>query len=217
MREWVSWILLDHADQVEIALRLCVAAISGMAVGLNRDIHNKPIGMRTLGLVALGAAIVILSGSVYEGLHFGQDAVSRVVQGILTGLGFLGAGAIIRGKDGTDVQGLTTASTVWIAAALGVTAGRRDPSRRGSGPPLNVRAVLAPDDGSGSEKTQAGQNALHHTADGVLTEMQTLIDRARKNDDGGAERHETQRPHADGLVVDVPVEPDRHACNCRHA
>jgi putative Mg2+ transporter-C (MgtC) family protein len=123
MREWVSWILLDHADQVEIALRLCVAAIAGMAVGLNRDIHNKPIGMRTLGLVALGAAIVILSGSVYEGLHFGQDAVSRVVQGILTGLGFLGAGAIIRGKDGTEVQGLTTASTVWIAAALGVTAG----------------------------------------------------------------------------------------------
>jgi putative Mg2+ transporter-C (MgtC) family protein len=123
MREWLSWILVDHADQVEIALRLCVAAIAGMAVGLNRDIHNKPIGMRTLGLVALGSAIVILSGSVYEGLHFAQDAVSRVVQGILTGLGFLGAGAILRGKDGMEVQGLTTASTVWIAAALGVTAG----------------------------------------------------------------------------------------------
>ena len=123
MREWLSWILVDHADRVEIALRLCVAAIAGMAVGLNRDIHNKPIGMRTLGLVALGSAIVILSGSVYEGLHFAQDAVSRVVQGILTGLGFLGAGAILRGKDGMEVQGLTTASTVWIAAALGVTAG----------------------------------------------------------------------------------------------
>jgi putative Mg2+ transporter-C (MgtC) family protein len=123
MWEWLSWILVDHVDQVEIALRLCVAAIAGMAVGLNRDIHNKPIGMRTLGLVALGSAIVILSGSVYEGLHFAQDAVSRVVQGILTGLGFLGAGAILRGKDGMEVQGLTTASTVWIAAALGVTAG----------------------------------------------------------------------------------------------
>jgi putative Mg2+ transporter-C (MgtC) family protein len=66
---------------------------------------------------------VILSGSVYEGLHFGQDAVSRVVQGILTGLGFLGAGSILRAKDGTEVQGLTTAATVWIAASLGVTAG----------------------------------------------------------------------------------------------
>ncbi len=123
MREWLSWFLVDHADQVEILLRLCVAALAGMAVGLNRDIYNKPIGMRTLGLVALGSATVILSGSVYEGLHFSQDAVSRVVQGILTGLGFLGAGAIIKARDGRDVQGLTTASTVWIAAALGVTAG----------------------------------------------------------------------------------------------
>lgn len=123
MREWLSRLLTDHADQVEILLRLCAAAIAGMAIGLNRDIHNKPIGMRTLGLVALGSATVILSGSVYEGLHFGQDAVSRVIQGILTGLGFLGAGTIIKARDGTEVQGLTTASTVWIAAALGVTAG----------------------------------------------------------------------------------------------
>ena len=123
MREWLSWLLVEYADQVEMMLRLCGATVAGMAIGINRDIHNKPIGMRTLGLVALGSSIVILSGSVYEGLHFGQDAVSRVVQGILTGLGFLGAGAILRGRDGMEVQGLTTASTVWIAAALGVTAG----------------------------------------------------------------------------------------------
>jgi len=123
MREWLSWLSIEYADQIEMMLRLFGATIAGMAVGINRDIHNKPIGMRTLGLVALGSAIVILSGSVYEGLHFGQDAVSRVVQGILTGLGFLGAGAILRGRDQMHVQGLTTAATVWIAAALGVTAG----------------------------------------------------------------------------------------------
>lgn len=123
MREWLSWLPPEQSDEVEILLRLCVAAIAGMVVGLNRDIHNKPIGMRTLGLVALGSATVILSGSVYEGLHFGQDAVSRVVQGILTGLGFLGAGTIIKSSNGTEIRGLTTAATVWIAAALGVTAG----------------------------------------------------------------------------------------------
>lgn len=123
MKDWLSWILLEYDDQVEISLRLIAAAIAGMVIGLNRDIHNKPIGMRTLGLVALGSATVILSGSVYEGLHFGQDAVSRVIQGILTGLGFLGAGAIMRGKEGMSVHGLTTAATVWIAASLGVTAG----------------------------------------------------------------------------------------------
>lgn len=123
MREWLSWLSVEYADQIEMTLRLCGAAIAGMLVGINRDIHNKPIGMRTLGLVALGSAIVIQSGSVYEGLHFGQDAVSRVIQGIMTGLGFLGAGAILRGRDEMQVHGLTTAATVWIAAGLGVTAG----------------------------------------------------------------------------------------------
>jgi putative Mg2+ transporter-C (MgtC) family protein len=123
MTEWMSDFAGEHGDQIEIALRLCVATIAGMVVGLNRDIHNKPIGMRTLGLVALGSAIVILSGSVYQDLHFEQDALSRVVQGILTGLGFLGAGVILRDRSRMRVYGLTTASTVWIAAGLGVTAG----------------------------------------------------------------------------------------------
>ena len=123
MEQWLFWLMEEHGDQVDISLRLLVATMAGMIVGINRDIHNKPIGMRTLGLVALGSSIVILAGSVYEGLHFSQDAVSRVVQGILTGLGFLGAGSILRAKDGTEVQGLTTAATVWIAAGLGITAG----------------------------------------------------------------------------------------------
>jgi putative Mg2+ transporter-C (MgtC) family protein len=123
MREWLSWFSVEYADQIEMLLRLCGAAAAGMAIGINRDIHDKPIGMRTLGLVALGSAIVILSGSVYQDLHFSQDAVSRVVQGIMTGLGFLGAGAILRDRGQMQVHGLTTAATVWIAAGLGVTAG----------------------------------------------------------------------------------------------
>jgi putative Mg2+ transporter-C (MgtC) family protein len=94
-----------------------------MAIGLNRDLHDKPIGMRTLGLVSLSSALVVLSGSAYGDLFYAQDAVSRVVQGILTGIGFLGAGVIIQRQDRADVQGLTTASTVWLAAGLGVTAG----------------------------------------------------------------------------------------------
>lgn len=121
--EWLSWVFLKYAYHLEMLLRLGVATISGMAIGLNRDINDKPIGMRTLGLVSLGSAVVVLSGSAYDDLHFAQDAASRVIQGILTGLGFLGAGAILRAKDRMEVHGLTTASTVWIAAALGVTAG----------------------------------------------------------------------------------------------
>ncbi|MGO4704166.1 MgtC/SapB family protein [Microvirga sp. 2MCAF38] len=121
MTEWLLSKLAVHHNQVEILLRLGAATLAGMVIGLNRDRHNKPIGMRTLGLVSLSAATVVLSGTVFGELQFEQDAVSRVIQGILTGVGFLGAGAIMRGRDGFEVHGLTTAATVWIAAALGVT------------------------------------------------------------------------------------------------
>jgi putative Mg2+ transporter-C (MgtC) family protein len=123
MMEWLSAAYAEQRDHVEMMIRLCVATLSGMAIGLNRDLHNKPIGMRTLGLVSLSSAVLVLSGSAYGKLHYDQDAVSRVVQGILTGLGFLGAGVIIQSKDRMEVHGLTTAATVWIAAAFGVTAG----------------------------------------------------------------------------------------------
>ena len=98
--------------------------IAGMVIGLNRDIHDKPIGMRTLGsrLARLGDRRPV--GLGLRGLHFGQDAVSRVIQGILTGLGFLGAGVDSAGaRTSMEVHGLTTAATVWIAAAFGVAAG----------------------------------------------------------------------------------------------
>lgn len=107
----------------ETVLRLVVATLAGMAIGLNRDLKDKPIGMRTLGLVSLSSAMLVLSGSVYEGLVYGEDAMSRVIQGILTGLGFLGAGVILRDRSRMEVQGLTTAATVWVAAALGIAAG----------------------------------------------------------------------------------------------
>jgi putative Mg2+ transporter-C (MgtC) family protein len=110
-------------DHMEMLLRLMAAMLAGMAIGLNRDLHDKPIGTRTLGLVSLGSAMVMLVGSSYGDLHFQQDAASRVIQGILTGLGFLGAGVIMREEDKLEVHGLTTAATVIIAASFGITAG----------------------------------------------------------------------------------------------
>ncbi|MBF9234069.1 MgtC/SapB family protein [Microvirga alba] len=121
--DWLLTKFAEYESNLAILLRLVVATFAGMAIGLNRDRRNKPIGMRTLGLVSLSAAAVVLSGTAFGELQFHQDALSRVVQGILTGVGFLGAGVIMRGRDNFEVHGLTTASTVWIAAALGVTAG----------------------------------------------------------------------------------------------
>jgi putative Mg2+ transporter-C (MgtC) family protein len=110
-------------DHMEMLLRLGAAMLAGMMIGLNRDLHGKPMGMRTLGLVSLGSAIVVLGGSGYGDLHFQQDAASRVIQGILTGLGFLGAGVILREEDKLEIHGLTTAATVLVAATFGISAG----------------------------------------------------------------------------------------------
>src|SRR5215213_9996060 len=114
---------LASEELLQTALRLAVATLAGMAIGLDRDLHDKPVGMRTLGLVSLGSALVVLSATGYGSLHYGQDAASRIVQGVLTGVGFLGAGVILHDKSRMKIHGLTTASTVWIAAALGVASG----------------------------------------------------------------------------------------------
>jgi putative Mg2+ transporter-C (MgtC) family protein len=113
----------DDAELTEAALRLVVATLAGMAIGLNRDIHNKPVGMRTLGLVSLGSALALLSATSFGKLEYDQDAVSRVIQGLLTGVGFIGAGVVLHDKTRMKIHGLTTAATVWVAAVLGITAG----------------------------------------------------------------------------------------------
>jgi putative Mg2+ transporter-C (MgtC) family protein len=102
-------------DTLDIALRLGAAALSGAALGLNRDLHGKPTGVRTLGLVGVGAALAVLAVSGASGAD-----TSRVIQGILTGIGFLGVGVIVRNNEGQHVHGLTTAACVWVTACIGV-------------------------------------------------------------------------------------------------
>ena len=104
--------------RLELAMRLGAAALVGAALGLNRDLHGKSTGVRTLGLVGLGSALAVLA--------FGQASsadTSRVLQGIVTGIGFLGAGVIVRSNDGDHVHGLTTAACVWLTACIGAPCG----------------------------------------------------------------------------------------------
>jgi len=107
----------------DIVLRLGVATLASGAIGLNRDLHGKPIGLRTLGLVGLATSLVVLIASP-AAVEAGQlsDATSRVVQGILTGIGFLGAGVIVH-ADQHKVKGLTSAACVWFTACVGVVCG----------------------------------------------------------------------------------------------
>jgi putative Mg2+ transporter-C (MgtC) family protein len=108
----------------DIAIRLAAATVAGGILGLNRDLRGKPAGVRTHALVTLGAAVSTML-ALETGLGGGAadvNAVGRVVQGILTGIGFLGAGVILRDAAG-HVSGLTTAATIWVCAALGILCG----------------------------------------------------------------------------------------------
>jgi putative Mg2+ transporter-C (MgtC) family protein len=108
----------------ETALRLGAALLVGAIIGLNRELHGKPAGLRTHALVSLGAAVatIIVLKAPNGSLGADQNAIGRVVQGILTGVGFLGAGVILRDPAG-HVTGLTTAATIWMCAVLGLVCG----------------------------------------------------------------------------------------------
>lgn len=112
---------------ISAILRLLAAAAAGVALGYPRELVDKPIGMRTLALVSLGAAMVAVVAMHDPSLAGQPDAISRVLQGIVQGLmvgvGFIGAGVILRDTSNKRVHGLTTATTVWIAAALGIACG----------------------------------------------------------------------------------------------
>lgn len=104
---------------MDFLIRLLIATAAGGAIGLEREINNKSAGLRTNTLVSIGAALYLLIAmEILEGTTSGDP--SRVVGQIVTGIGFLGAGVILH--RGPNVQGLTTAATIWCSAALGCLA-----------------------------------------------------------------------------------------------
>jgi putative Mg2+ transporter-C (MgtC) family protein len=115
----------DH--YVEIVIRLLIALAVGGIIGLERSYHGRPAGFRTHTLVCVASSLLMLV-TVYESAWFTPGAMgrttvdpTRMAQGIMTGIGFLGAGVIM--KDGLSVRGLTTAASIWVTAAIGILAG----------------------------------------------------------------------------------------------
>ncbi len=115
---------------LDIFCRLAVAVLLGGLVGVERQLNGHWVGLRTLMAVSMGAAIFTLVGKLAaeQALELGTNArnivdATRVVQGIAAGVGFLGAGAILKLSDQLEVKGLTTASAIWLSAALGTAAG----------------------------------------------------------------------------------------------
>ena len=109
---------------IDSGLRLLTAVICGAIVGVNRELHHKPAGLRTHALVALGSALAIVA--ICDPALTPErraDIGSRVTQGIITGIGFLGGGVILRDTGSPRVHGLTTAAAIWVTALFGVGCG----------------------------------------------------------------------------------------------
>lgn len=112
--------LPDRNELAHVVVRLLAAVLLGAIVGWQRERAGKAAGFRTHILVALGTTLFVLAASA-SGMS--SDGVSRVVQGISTGIGFIGAGAILKLSATREIQGLTTAAGIWMTAAIGVTVG----------------------------------------------------------------------------------------------
>ncbi len=110
----------DPSQVTRVCVRLTMAVILGGLLGYERETHGISAGLRTHMLVALGAALFVLV-PLEAGIT--PADLSRVLQGVITGVGFLGAGAIIKLSQEQEIKGLTTAASVWLTAAIGVAAG----------------------------------------------------------------------------------------------
>ena len=104
----------------QILIRMVAAILLGFLVGIQREKVGKPAGARTHMLVCLGTAVVVLACA---GMGMQYDAQSRVIQGIVTGIGFIGAGSILKLDKEREIQGLTTAAGLWMTAAIGIACG----------------------------------------------------------------------------------------------
>ena len=110
----------DRHHLALVVVRVLAATLLGAIVGIERERAGKPAGLRTHMLVSLGTAVVVMACSA-SGI--GLDGLSRVIQGIVTGIGFIGAGTILKLSEQREIKGLTTAAGLWMTAAIGVAVG----------------------------------------------------------------------------------------------
>jgi putative Mg2+ transporter-C (MgtC) family protein len=108
------------AEAARVLIRLVAAVLAGAVIGLQRERAGKAAGLRTHMLVCMGTALFVIASAEAD---LGPDALSRVIQGIVTGIGFLGAGAIMKQEATREIRGLTTAAGIWMTAAIGVSIG----------------------------------------------------------------------------------------------
>jgi putative Mg2+ transporter-C (MgtC) family protein len=112
--------LPDATQLIHVIVRLAAATVLGAIIGIQREQAGKPAGLRTHILVAVGTTLFVIACA---GVGMSLEGQSRVIQGIATGIGFIGAGAILKLSEEREIQGLTTAAGIWMTAAIGVAVG----------------------------------------------------------------------------------------------
>lgn len=129
--EYLLGLFGGELSWLDVVIRVVVAVLIGMGIGVERELANHPAGMKTHALVCLGAAITTMISAEMCYSLMGNEALdasskvdmSRIASGVVSGIGFIGAGAIIKAKDGSVVTGITTAATVWISGCMGLAIG----------------------------------------------------------------------------------------------
>jgi putative Mg2+ transporter-C (MgtC) family protein len=111
--------MLEKIDLLSF-LPIIVAVVLGGLVGIERELNRKPAGLRTNILICMGAAAFIL---IAQRIGLSQDAISRMTAGIITGVGFIGGGAVLRDRE--NISGVTTAATIWVVTSVGIACGMR--------------------------------------------------------------------------------------------
>ena len=111
--------ILEKVD-FQSLLPMVVAMVLGAMIGIEREVHGKPAGLRTNALICMGAAAFMV---IAQRIGLGNDAISRMTAGIVTGVGFIGGGAVLR--DRASISGVTTAATIWVVTSIGIACGMR--------------------------------------------------------------------------------------------
>lgn len=119
----VSRVVPNGQQMVRVGLRLFAALIVGTVIGFQREVSRKPAGLRTHLLVALGSALLVIAA---ENAGINSNGVARVIQGLVTGIGFLGGGTILKLTREHEIRGLTTAAGIWLTAAASIAVGLGD-------------------------------------------------------------------------------------------
>lgn len=198
------------AIDLDVILRLLLSAILGGLIGLEREIHGRPAGFRTHLLVSLGACVFTVTSIYFYTIYHGPGVVdpSRIAAQVVTGIGFLGAGAILREK--ASIRGLTSAACLWVASAIGVACGAGLYALSGVVTLLAIGSllILKKVEGSLTRDTYSAVKVWSMDLDGLMPRIEELLQEYNLQMINAIVEHDLERRE---IFLDFEIKlTDRH-------